>query len=182
MSSICDNVIGPAFHRVGENWDCGEIEIYRERRSCEICERLIHELRSAIPPLEETAPMALGATVEGDPYRLPTMLVELVLLENGWRATSLGTSLPFDTLRAAVMENHPRLFWLSVTTMGDEDKFVADYQRFYDEFGDQMAIVVGGQAITTHLRRKMQYAAYCDTIQHLESFVSSLDKASGGKD
>ncbi|NIP86508.1 MAG: helix-turn-helix domain-containing protein [Planctomycetales bacterium] len=175
LSSICDRVIGPAFYRVGECWDCGQIEIYRERRSCEICERLIHELRSAVPPVEKQAPLALGGTPVGDPYRLPTMLVELVLRENGWDATSLGTSLPFDTLRAAVVQNRPRLFWLSVTSFSDTDAFLADYQRFYDEFGDQIAIVVGGQAITSPLRRKMQYAAFCDTMQHLESFVSSLD-------
>ncbi len=175
MSSICDQVIGPAFHRLGEIWDCGQLEIYCERRSCEICERLIYELRSAIQPPEETAPLALGATPAGDPYRLPTMLVELVLLENGWKAMSLGTGLPFATLRAAIIENQPRLFWLSATTIGDPARFLAEYRQFYDEFGDQMAIVVGGQAITAELRRQMQYAAYCDTMQHLESFVSSLD-------
>ncbi len=178
LSSICDNVIAPAFHRVGEVWHCGDIEIYRERRSCEICERLIHELRSAIPPQNDTPLVALGATPDGDPYRLPTMLVELVLLENGWNATSLGTSLPFATLRAAVIENRPRLFWLSVTSLCDQEKFLAEYQKFYDDFGSQVAIVVGGQAITAELRRNMQYAAYCDTTQHLESFVSSLKTSS----
>jgi methanogenic corrinoid protein MtbC1 len=128
-----------------------------------------------MPPLAETAPLALGATPAGDPYRLPTILVELVLRENGWNATSLGTSLPFDTLGAAVIENRPRLFWLSATSLCDQEKFLAEYKRFYDEFGGQVAIVVGGQAITAELRRKMQYAAYCDTMQHMESFVSSLD-------
>jgi hypothetical protein len=37
--------------------------------------------------------------------------------------------------------------------------------------------VVGGRALTPHLREQMKYAAYCDNMQHLETFAHSLRNA-----
>ena len=106
-------------------------------------------------------------------------MAELVLRDARWNATSLGDNLPFDTLAAAIKENRPRMFWLSCSHISDEAGFLEGYQRLYDEFGLSVAFAVGGRALTEGIRQQMKFAAYCDTMQHLEGFAQTLYEAIG---
>jgi len=175
ISIICDAVIGAAFHEIGEKWECGRAEVYQERRACEIGVRVIHELRSVVSTPGEKAPVAIGGTPEGDSYGLATRMVELVLRDIGWNATSLGSYLPFATMEAAIRQVRPRLFWLSVSHIHTAASFLDHYRRLYETAaaGD-VAVVVGGRALDQPIRPRMQYSGYCDTLGHLESFVASL--------
>lgn len=129
LSAIGDEIIRPAFAQIGELWDCGQAAVYQERRACEITERILHELRGKLQDIVSDAPLALGGTLSGDNYRLPTLLVELTLRERGWRAESLGTGLPWSTLNAAIEDRRPQLFWLSVSTLSDEPTFRSEYSQ-----------------------------------------------------
>lgn len=171
---LCDRVIGGAFEIIGRGWECGEVEIFQERRGCRIAERLIDGLRSLVrlPPTD--APQALGGAVAGDHFDLPTQMAELVLRDSGWNAVSLGNNLPFAAFGKAIQQQHPRLFWLSCSHLADEAGFLRDYLNFYDEFGADVAIVVGGRALQESLRKEMKYAAFCDGMQHLAAFAQTL--------
>jgi len=180
ISTIADRAIAPAFEEIGRRWECGDLEIYRERRACEIVSNALGELAATLDPPEPDAPLALGGTTETDPYALPTRLVEIVLRSCGWRATSLGTRLPADTLCAALRQNRPQLFWLSVSHIVDVDAFLRDYADVYTAAVEHgVPIVVGGSALTETVREQMQYAAYCDNLQHLESFLPTLSLPDG---
>ncbi len=143
---ICDQVLAAAFHDIGDLWECGDVQIYRERRACEICFKILHELRMALRTPPSDAPQSLGGTFAGDPYRLPTSMVELVLTELGWHATSLGTRLPGATIAEAVRDDRPRLLWISVSCLESVPEFLEEYaalQRLATEMG--AAVVVGGR-------------------------------------
>lgn len=174
ISAICDQVIGPAFEKIGSLWECGNAEVYQERRGCELTLRAVQELRSTLRPATAQAPLALGAAPEGDQYNLATTLVELVLQDNGWQAASLGDNLPLPTLAAAIREHRPRLFWLSVSHLREPTTFLREYEQLVAEFSAQVAFVVGGRALTPEVRRQMRYAAYCDNMNHLETFSQTL--------
>lgn len=173
-TTICDDVFARGFENIGERWECGSAEVYQERRAGEIALRVLRELRAFLPRPTAEAPVAMGGAPEGDQYNLATTMVELVLRDAGWNATSLGDNLPFATLAAAIKNHQPRLFWLSASHISDESKFLAEYQAFYDEFGLQVAIVVGGRALSEDLRQHMKYAAFCDNMQHLEATAQAL--------
>jgi methanogenic corrinoid protein MtbC1 len=177
ITAICDQVFARALMTIGDRWACGEAEVYQERRGCEIALRMLHELRSVVPLPPAHAPLAIGGAPEGDPFNLPTTMVELVLKEAKWNAASLGDNLPFNTLAAAIKEYRPRMFWLSCSHIADPTAFLAGYESLYDEFGLDVAIVVGGRALNEGLRQQMKYAAYCDTTQHLEAFAQTLQSA-----
>ena len=174
ISAICDEVFSKAFDEIGQRWECGEAEVYQERRGCTIVVRVLSELRTLLPSTTANSPIAIGSSPESDPYNLATTMAELVLRESGWNAMSLGNDLPFATLAAAINQHQPRLFWLSVSHIDNTEKFLDGYQTFYDTFSADVAFVVGGRALVAEMRQKMRYAAYCDNLQHLEAFARTL--------
>ena len=120
----------------------------------------------------------IGCAASGDRYSLGTTMAELVLRDGKWNASSLGEDLPFETMEAAIRTHRPQLFWLSCSHIEDPQRFLADYRALYEEFGTDVAFVVGGSALTHEIRQRMGYAAFCDNMQHLEGFAQSLRLAS----
>lgn len=177
ISTICDLVIAKAFTHIGDLWQCGDAEVYQERRGCELASRLIYELRSLIPAPAIDAPLAIGGAASGDQYRLATTMIELVLRDIKWNAISLGVNLPFETLAVAIRQHRPKMFWLSVSHIVNETEFVQSYSDLYNKFGNDVAFVVGGRALHENIRQQIKYAAFCDNIRHLEAFAQTLLKA-----
>ncbi len=177
ISVICDDVLAAAFRDIGERWECGAAEVYQERRGCEVALRVLHELRALLPAPPEEAPLAIGGAAAGDQYCLGTTMAELVLRDAKWNAVSLGDNLPFESMGAAIREHRPKLFWLSCSHIAGETDFLARYGQLYDEFGMDVAFVVGGFALTDEIRQQMKYSAYCDNMQHLEGFAQTLSGA-----
>jgi methanogenic corrinoid protein MtbC1 len=174
---ISDRVIAPAFHALGSAWQHGTIEVYQERRACEICVAVLHELKGMLPSPATDAPYAIGGTLADDPYALPNTMVELVLREAGWRAESHGTCNPAATLAAAIRERRPGLFWLSVSTMDSENQWLSEYGIVSQAAAEEkVPIAVGGRAVTPELRHKMTYAAYCDSLRHLVGFAEAIKR------
>lgn len=148
--------------------------MFQERQGCEITLHVLHELRSLIPSPPTDAPKAIGGAPASDQYNLATTMAELVLRDAKWNAVSLGDNLPLTTLAAAIKTHRPQLFWLSCSHLADEENFLDEYADLYDEFGIDLAFVVGGRALTESLRRRMKYAAFCDNMQHLSAFAQTL--------
>ena len=182
ISVICDEIVSRTFYDIGDLWDCGDVEVFEERRACEISTRLVHELRRLLPPPSNDAPSALGGTLDGDPYTLACSMAELVLRDLGWNAAPLGNRLPFATLAAAIEKAKPKLLWLSVSAIRDESRFAEEMNRLFDVASQHLtALVLGGVALTEEIRRRIRYSVYCDTFQHLESFCNTLHAAGSGK-
>lgn len=174
VSVICDEVLAVALERIGDEWACGHAEVYQERLGCEIALRILHDFRALLPAPPVDAPLAIGGAASGDQYTLGTSMAEVVLRDARWRAISLGDNLPLATLSAAIRDQRPRLFWLSCSHIEDETRFVNQFNALFDEHAPSTAIVVGGRALTESMRTRLRYAAFCDNMQHLESFVQSL--------
>lgn len=174
FASVADGLIAPTFNRLGDLWKCGEIEIFQERRSCEVCSRLIHEFRRLIAEPMNHSPLAIGGSASGDHYALPGQLIEVVLRETGWRAVNLGCNLPFATLSAAVRKERPRIVFLSVSHVADLESFLSGYSEFANGLPKETSLVVGGRALTDQLRPHLQYTAHCDTMKNLSTLARAV--------
>lgn len=177
LSTICDTVLAKSLDSIGRRWEEGAAEVFRERRACEITQRVLYELWSLIDVPPHDAPLAMGGTTEGDHYSLATTMIELVLRDAGWNAVSLGSHLPFGTLSSAIRTHRPRMFWLSCSHISDEAQFLGGYAALYDQFGRDVSFVVGGRALSEPLRRQMDFATYGRTLGELEAFAKTLFKA-----
>ena len=179
MCTLCDDLIAAAFHEIGQRWSCQRAHVYQERRACEIMLRILHYLRDTQKGIDESL-IAVGATPTGDQYTLPNSMVELVLREAGWNACSLGCSIPISSLMTAVIEQKPRLFWLSASYVENADQFVTEFNELYRVASAQgTAVVVGGCALNENIRPRLSYSAYCDTMRHLDGFARTLRATSG---
>ena len=174
LHAIFDRLIAESFQKIGELWECEDTEIYQERRSCEICQRLFYRIRQLIPA-PDSKRVAIGGTLSGDVYTLPTQMVELVLRRQGYAATALGNSIPGHSYIKAVEELNPQVVWISVSFVPDRDHFVGEFNRLAECCEqNQAALVVGGGALTSELRRKIKFSSYCDTMEQLKMFVNTL--------
>ncbi len=174
FAKLADEFIAATFRRLGELWNCGSLEIYQERRGCEVCHRVLHEFRHLIPEAPPNAPIAIGAAPSGDQYTLPGQLIELVLRECLWRATNLGSNLPFETIAQAVRTYRPKLLWLTVSHLEDEGSFVRSYHEFKCQLPAETIVILGGRALTDDLRPKLKYTGHCDNMQQLAAFALAL--------
>ena len=175
LARVFDTVVAPAYQWLGQRWQCRELEVFEERKAVQIGIRILGEIHRLQAEPEVDAPLALGGTWEGDFYQLPTNLAELTLRESGWRATNLGSSLPFPTLEAAMMEHRPRLFWLSVSFVADEDLFVEACSGFLEK-AEKLGVVVamGGRELTERLRQRLRSPSWCNGFQDLEALAARL--------
>ncbi|HSO36864.1 MAG TPA: B12-binding domain-containing protein, partial [Labilithrix sp.] len=176
LDVVCEEIIVPALAEIGARWSRGTVEIYQERRACELVRRCLDDLGERLPASGRNAPRALGGALEGDPFSLPTAMVELVLRERGYHAQSLGTGLPAATIARAIADRGPALVWLCVgDAAADARRVVAEYsvvERAAKAVG--AATVVGGRGLVPALRRQLRYSAFCDGMSHVASFVDAL--------
>ena len=145
VAKLCDELFAPALAMVGERWRDGDLEIYEEHQSVQFSYQLLGELHGMLPDVNPDAPVAIGGTPEHDVYGLPTRMIALALRESGWNSTSLGTSLPFSTLLAAVNKYRPRLVWLSVSVLRDPGSFGVKLGSFAAELDEDTTLIIGGR-------------------------------------
>ena len=175
ISGICDKVLSPAFAEIGRRWEDHSADIYQERRSCEVAQRILFELRHLLPATDAQW-TAIGGTLTGDTYSLPTTMTELVLREAGWNANSLGTSIPFASLVRAILDNRPKVFWLSASIkIANIDEFACEFKVLSDAAESVgAALVIGGRAFNEEIRSKLTYCCHCDSMQQLKSFAKAI--------
>jgi excisionase family DNA binding protein len=175
VALIADHVIAIAFAQIGERCARREADVYQERQACEMMLRILHELQTGIAP-PDLQQIALAATADGDHNSLPATIAETVLQQCGWHARSLGASLPFESLAAAVCDKRPLLFWLNVSFVADAPAFRQGFNRLHAvtvETGTVLA--VGGLALRDgSLLSGLQFSAHCESMQKLAEFAGTL--------
>jgi excisionase family DNA binding protein len=175
LAEVFDQALAPALHELGSRWSDRHIEVYQERRACMSCLDILVELRALLPAPKPGAPRALGGTLSGDHYIIPSSLVALVMRDLGYDARSIGTHLPASTIAAAVERERPSILWLSVSHIEDLDAFRGELPRIVDATDRVGAsLVLGGRALTDDVRRGLRYATFCDRLQNLVDFVRAL--------
>ena len=175
LHRIFDDVIARVLKSIGDMWECNALEVYKERLSCEITLNVLRELRGLLPKPAPGAPVAMGASLEGDHYTMPSLMVEMIMLSLGWNAHSLGPNLPFSTLLAAVKDHDPKLFWISISHINESDDFVDAFNDFADRLPGSTALAIGGIAITPQMRKRLKFTVCCDNMRQFENYAANID-------
>ncbi len=181
MSTIADDVFTPIFTAIRQQHATDPATCYHERRSCEICHRVLYEVRRAMPELSPTAPVAIGGTLEGDYYTLGSSLAELVLRELGWRSCSLGSSLPFLSLRQAVCDMRPKLVWMNVAEIPSVEAFRSGFHSLKQTaLENGITIVCGGKGITSEVEDCLEGVHRLKSFRELENVAKPISPIPNG--
>jgi excisionase family DNA binding protein len=178
--ALADQLIRPAMEQIGHRWMLGTWDIYQEHQATSMIASILMERISRLYTSDhDRRPLAIGASPEGDPYLLPGLLGELVLVEIGWNVKNLSNNLPLRSLAKATREFRPRIVFLSASHVADRDTFIRDYSYFY-EAASQVgsAIILGGRGLDPDLRSNLVYASFGERMAHLAEFARRLLPAS----
>lgn len=169
---LFDDIISVVFKNIGDQWNCGSIDIYQERQACQICRRAIDRFRTLTKNNNQRF-LALGGTLSGDHYEIPTLMVEIALNSMGWNACSLGTNIPASSMLTSALDKKANLLWISVSHIENHTRFIEEMNELWIKRPNQIPLVIGGQAFTPDLRREVRHSIYCDSILQLQSFMES---------
>lgn len=176
VAEIADNFIGTAFTAIGDKWSHGELEIYQEHRAVAVTLSALGKLGAFLPIPSAAAPVAMSATLSGDPYTLSLTLIELALREIGWNTIQLGPDHPADTLAAAIDDIQPRLLCINVSHIANEARLLAGLEQLYEVASTTgTALAIGGGALDERLRRQIRCTAHCRTIADLIGLSRGLE-------
>ena len=178
--ALADQVIRPVMTRIGHAWMAGMLDIYQEHQASHIVASSLMELIERVSREQPASgPVALGATTEGDPYVLSSLLGELALREMGWEVRNLGVNLPLRSLANATLQYRPKLIFLSINYLRDPDISSASIMSFYETAARcGAAVIVGGQALGPELRSRLVYTAFGDRMIILAEFARQLASTS----
>lgn len=170
--ALGDDLIRPVMERIGHSWQIGSLDVYEEHEATQIVASALRHVIDRSDHEKKPGLLALGANVEGDPYVIARLLSEMVLRELGWDVRNLGSNLPLRSLAEAVERLRPRLVFLSVNYLADEERFVREYQSFHEKASAVgTAVIVGGQALGPHIRSRLVFASYGERMAHLAEFA-----------
>lgn len=178
---LADFVIAPALARLGHGWSQSQIDIWQEHRGTQICLDTLFKLKERLEHrIEKDGPLAMGAAPEGDPYVLPTLLAQLVLLDAGWQAVNLGPNTPLENLADAVRRLRPKLVWLSISNVAHPKSFVEQFEsmRAAADHVDA-ALAIGGRGLHERLKAKLNFSANGDGLAQLAEFAKSIHRQAG---
>ncbi len=177
--ALGDDLIRPVMQRIGHGWMAGSLDVYQEHEATGIVTGALRDLADRAGEDRPDAPLAIGANPEGDPYVLAGLLAELVLREMGWSVRNLGCNLPLQSLAQAAVRYRPRLIYMSVAHLKDEDQFVREYQSFFARAAAVgSAVILGGQALGPEVRSRLVYASHGERLAHLAEFARRLSSGS----
>jgi MerR family transcriptional regulator, light-induced transcriptional regulator len=172
VAALVDDVIAPAFERLGKLWNHGEEGIFVEHRALALCIEALHQVRLLIPDRNGRTPVIVGGAPSGDPYVMPSLAASIALRDAGLLTVHLGADSPVSAFRNAVDHHRPRLIWVSMTS----HQRVGELQRFVDALALEVAlpIVIGGQAAAALPLDQPANVALRSTMRELVDYAREI--------
>jgi excisionase family DNA binding protein len=176
VAELGDELVAPVMAEVGRLWEQGSLEVYRERRACTVLLRSLHALSRLLPAPPDSAPLAVGANLSSNHYALAPTLVEMSLVDSGWRALWYGSDQPVESVAEAVRDLRPQLLWVSVSHADAPAQLVAQLAQLHAVATSQRcALLLGGRGLVEpSLRAQLDYSACVSTLREGVAFADAL--------
>jgi MerR family transcriptional regulator, light-induced transcriptional regulator len=118
-SDLFDQLIKPAVRAVKMSFASGESDDFQERRSLQICQRLLFGFEQYFNPPEQDAPHALLGTLSSDQNTLEIQMLEICLRAKGMRTEFLGSQLNTVSYQRALKMLKPQVLALGFSVLSE---------------------------------------------------------------
>ena len=109
---LCENLIAPTMHKIGEDWAAGAISVAEEHRASAITERLL--ARASTHPRGRPRGVALVGTPPSEQHALPAAMAAVVLRADRWKVHHLDVQVPLEDLLAMAGSTEADMIVLSL--------------------------------------------------------------------
>ena len=146
LASMFDNVVAPALRDIGAGWSSGMLSIAQEH----VAANAIADMLARVRPLVERRSRqdkgrALCACVGDEHHDIAVRMVALVLVEQGYRPTVLGGTVPSGDLARMMAGERPSLIALSASACSSLESLRGDLGVLASAANtSRTKIVVGG--------------------------------------
>jgi excisionase family DNA binding protein len=176
LQKIVDEVITPAFAKIGVDWSSGKLDVYQERRGCEVCVAAMKSLRKMIPDAPETARKVIGGSISQEPFSVPTLSAEICLAGAGWNARSLDGNVPLTTYLEIAQTERPELFWLSISQVANESQLISELNQFRAAIDPSVSLVVGGSGVSESILSRLNSVVAAASMSHLIQYAETVPR------
>lgn len=137
----------PILHRVGEQWETGEISVAQEH----FASAFIRDQMTSMLLRLNCGPVGgrrvLCACFPGERHELGMFGTSIELALIGWRVTYLGADLPLEELAEVARERPPDAICVSIIHEREPDEVIPALRKLRQDVDDTVHIVVGGPGV-----------------------------------
>jgi DNA-binding transcriptional MerR regulator/methylmalonyl-CoA mutase cobalamin-binding subunit len=171
-----EGLLCPLLHRVGEEWEGGQLRIAHEHLATAALKTLIQPLGSSrlVPP---SAPAVIVTTPAGQQHELGAMMASVIASTAGWRPIYLGPNLPSVEIAAAARQAEATAVLLSLVYPRNDPMVTAEVLRLRHLLPDDIELIVGGEAADSYSRVLQDVGAI--RVDDLTGLRGTLDRVSG---
>ena len=171
---LCDEIIMPAMHRLGDLWAQNELDIHEEHAGTRRAETAVAAIRSRAKTPFPDAPKSICAALENDPYTLAPAMCSLILEAEGFRTILLGANTPAEEILHAALKTSASLITISISLEPEDVDALSELCVKAEESG--ITVALGGRMLTAELRKQVSPDFFGDTMEHLSGFARRLIK------
>ena len=175
---IFDELLAPALHQLGCEWEDGNVDAFQERRAIQICIRTLYGFNQFFPLSEKDAPIALLGTLSDDPYTIPPLMIEVCLRSKGWKTEFLGNDLPVVSYAKAIEMYSPNLIVISMSCCNDEEKTAQELLGLEEvALMNKCGFVLGGRAVPNEAVQNLKKTLLVPSISAMLNDINDYRKS-----
>ena len=147
-----DKLLKPVMYRIGDLWQKGQLDVATEHASTNTAIGLIKIINERITARtkgsQESSSQykAVICTPDGELHGLACNMIESLLLNNGFKAYNISTSIPTDEGIQYIHDVRPDIVFISVTLSENMRSAQRLIQQIQTKYNNKLPIVVGGSA------------------------------------
>lgn len=173
---LFDNVVFPAFAKIGMMWMTKELSIQQEHLASSTAHHAILKLQDHITKMPRHGGIALCGCLEREYHEIGITCVNNVLESNGWSTYYLGANLPVESFIDAIENYVPDIICLSATTPVSQKQLIKDCARIYETARIIHAkVIVGGGAVSGAAGKRIAADHLSNSVADVMEYVQTLD-------
>ena len=152
LTDFYDKLLKPIMYRIGDLWQKGQLDVATEHASTNTAiglSKIINEriITARTRPQESSSQYkAVICTPDGELHGLACNMIESLLLNNGFKAYNISTSIPTDEGLQYIHDVRPDIIFISVTLSENIRSAQRLIQQIQTKYNNKLPIVVGGSA------------------------------------